>query len=256
MDNSSPSPADPVGIRHQPLTPPPARHAAPVAKKLRIYSHSDFFYWWPVWAVGYVMMFLTYWRGQPHEIGTDRELFHASSNLGVVYFATLFAVILITNFRVRGLASGVVILGGLLVTVFLAYMGWWDEIFVLFGALKIHMNMGAYLWFSTLLFSAWSVSVFVFDRMSYWLVEPGQVTHVHVLGAGSKSYNTQGMMLEKHRDDLFQNWLLGLGSGNLVIRTSGATREQIDVPNVLFIGWKVAKMQHLIASEPEDAAGA
>ena len=59
------------------------------------------------------------------------------------------------------------------------------------------------------------------------------------------------MGLEKHRDDLFRYWLLGLGSGDLKIRTSGATREQIDVPNVLFIGRKVVAIQQLIAEEPE-----
>lgn len=260
MNNPSRVPVDPgpAGLQPSspPIPPPRVQPAAPVVRSLRIYSHSDFFYWWPTWAVGYVMVFLTYMWGKPHQIGADTELFHASSNLGVVYFATLFTVILITNFRVRGMASGVVVLGALLVTVFLAYMGWWDEIFGLFGALKIHMNMGAYLWFSTLLFTAWAVSVFVVDRLSYWKVEPGQITHVQVLGAGSKSYNTQGMMLEKHRDDLFQNWLLGLGSGNLIIRTSGASREQLDVTNVLFIGRKVAAMQRLIATEAEEPAGA
>ena len=69
--------------------------------------------------------------------------------------------------------------------------------------------------------------------------------------AGSKGYNTQGMALEKHRYDLFRHWILGLGSGDLQIRTSGATREQIDVPNVLFIGSKVEAMQRLISEVPD-----
>ncbi len=59
------------------------------------------------------------------------------------------------------------------------------------------------------------------------------------------------MSLEKHRDDLFRHWLLGIGSGDLLIRTSGATREQIDVTNVLFVGAKVNAMQRLIAEVPE-----
>jgi hypothetical protein len=60
------------------------------------------------------------------------------------------------------------------------------------------------------------------------------------------------MALEKHRDDLFRHWLLGLGSGDLRIRTSGATREQIEVPNVFFIGSKVEVIQRLIAEVPEE----
>ncbi len=240
---SNPSPQLPAST--------PEQDKPRASRPLRIYSHSPLVYWWPVWVIGYVMVLLTYFQGQHHQIGQDRELFHPSSNLGVIYFLTLFLVILITNFTMRGMASGMVILGSLLITVVLAYLGWWDEILSLFGDLKIHLNLGAYFWFSTLLFLTWAFSVFVVDRMSYWQVDPGQVTLNFVFGAGSKTYNTQGMMLEKHRGDLFQNWLLGLGSGNLVIRTSGASREQIEVPNVLFIGWKVDGMQRLIAQEPE-----
>jgi hypothetical protein len=72
-----------------------------------------------------------------------------------------------------------------------------------------------------------------------------------VFGTGSKSYNAQGMGLEKHRDDVFRHWLLGLGSGDVKIRTSGATREEIDLLNVLFISSKVMTMQRLIAEVPE-----
>jgi hypothetical protein len=102
----------------------------------------------------------------------------------------------------------------------------------------------------------WAVTVFGLDRLSYWEVTPGQLTHRWVLGAGSKSINAQGMGLEKHRDDLFRHWLLGLGSGDLRIQTSGATREQIDVRNVLFVGAKVEDMQRLIAAVPEGSASA
>lgn len=223
-------------------------------QQLRIYSHSSFFYWWPVWAVGYVMAFLTYAHGKPDQveaIGQAREWFHPSNNLGVVYILVLFLVILITNFSVRGLKSGMVILGAVLLAVVLAWVGWWDEVFSWFGHLRIHLTLGAYFWFSTLMFVTWVVTVFGLDRLSYWEFTPGQLTRKSVLGAGSKSYNAQGMGLEKHRDDLFRHWLLGLGSGDLRISTSGATHEQIEVPNVLFIGSKVEAMQRLIAEVPE-----
>jgi hypothetical protein len=234
-----------TGDTHRPGMPEP-----PTTPSLRIYGHSHFLYWWPVWVVGYIMAALTYVQGQVHEIGNNRELFHPSSNLGVIFFATLFLVILMTNFTVRGLASGMVILGAAFLTVLFAYLGWWDTILGWFGELKINMNCGAYFWFSTVMFMTWCISVFLVDHMTYFQVEPGQVTRNYVFGAGSQSYNTQGMMLEKHRADLFQNWLLGLGSGNLVIRTSGASHEVIEVPNVMFIGWKVEAMEQLIAMEP------
>ena len=179
------------------------------------------------------------------------EWIHPSSNLGVIFFLTLFLVILVTNFTMRGLASVIVIIGGALVSVVLAYVGWWDGIFHWFGDLTIHLTLGAYFWFSTLMFCSWVITVFGLDRLSYWEVTPGQLTYKMVFGTGSKSYNAQGMGLEKHRDDVFRHWLLGLGSGDLKIRTSGATREELDLLNVLFISSKVATMQRLIAEVPE-----
>ncbi|MEO8494619.1 MAG: hypothetical protein ABI614_06090 [Planctomycetota bacterium] len=253
---------------HQPDTKAaPARHfgakrtmphssdESPLQRKLRIYSHSSFFYLWPVWAVGFVMALLTYFQGKAQQIeaaGQAPEWIHPNTNLGVVYFAVLFLVTLITNFSVRGLASALVVMGGALLTVVLAYVGWWDEIFSWFGNLTIHLSLGAYFWFSTLMFLAWAAIVFGLDRLSYWEVTAGQLTNKSLFGAGSQSYNTQGMGLEKHRDDLFRHWLLGFGSGDLRIRTSGATREQIDLTNVLFIGSKVNVMQRLIAEVPEE----
>ena len=154
------------------------------------------------------------------------------------HFLVLFLVILITNFSMRGLASGMVIMGGVLVSVLLAWFGWWDEVFSRFHPLTFHLTSGACFWFSTLMFLTWSLTVFGLDRLSYWEVTAGQLTRKSLFGAGSQSYNARGMALEKHRDDLFRHWLLGIGSGDLCIRTCGAAREQLDVTNVLFIGSK------------------
>ena len=248
----TPDKADPT----VPIAPTvPTAPVQPAVKRLlRIYSHSSLLFWWPVWAVGYGMALLTYWHGRPQrvdDLAQAVEWIHPSSNLGVIFFLTLFLVILVTNFTMRGLASGIVIIGGALVSVVLAYAGWWDGIFHWFGDLTIHLTLGAYFWFSTLMFCSWVITVFGLDRLSYWEVTPGQLTYKMVFGTGSKSYNAQGMGLEKHRDDVFRHWLLGLGSGDLKIRTSGATREELDLLNVLFISSKVATMQRLIAEVPE-----
>jgi hypothetical protein len=163
----------------------------------------------------------------------------------------VYLVVVITSFTLRGLASGMVILATVLVTVVLAWAGWWDDVFRWFGNLTVHLTMGTYFWFSTLMCLTWILTLFGIDRLSYWEFTPGQLTRKTLFGSGSNSYNTQGMALEKHRDDIFRHWLIGLGSGDLKIRTSGATREEIDVPNVLFIGSKVAAMQRFIAEVPE-----
>jgi hypothetical protein len=113
------------------------------------------------------------------------------------------------------------------------------------------MNMGFFILFSTLIFIVWAGSVFIYDRMSYWKIRPGQITHEYVIGGAEKSYDTRGMVFEKNRQDLFRHWLLGLGSADLVIHTTGARRETLVVPNVLFVDAKVNEIQHMIAVRPD-----
>ncbi len=253
----------------QPTPPPPAAPnnppppaSPPQAKDRRhneliIYSHSTLFYWWPVWLVGYVLALITYLDGQSHVIepGGAAELFHRSSSLGVIYFLTIFRAVLITNSPVRGLAAGMVITTLIALTVLFAYLGWWDDVLGFFGSLRIHLNLGAYFWFSTLMLILWVLTVFVLDRMSYWRVRPGQVTRVAVVGGGSRSYDTDNMVLEKYRDDLFRHWILGFGSGDLRIQPYGAGREEMVLHNVLFIDWKVPAFQRMMAVEPQVDAG-
>lgn len=219
---------------------------------LRIVGHSNLFYWWPVWAIGYLMALLTWLHGEHHTIGADRELYNSSSDLGVIFFLTLFFVILISNVSVRGVASALVVVCLVLAAVLLAWFGWWDTVLSWFGHLRVHLNLGAYLFFSTLLFAAWFLTVFVFDQMTWWRITPGQITRERFLGAGSKSYDTDGIMLEKYRYDLFRNWIIGLGSGDLRIQTWGANRETINIPNVLFVGTKVKAIQAMIAMKPDE----
>lgn len=255
-DTSSPG-MDPTDT---PLLVPPREPAArtvvnspkrvKLQPHLRVYSHTTLAYWWPVWIVGYVMALLTYYRGQQYQVGSTTEWFYPSSDAGVVFFLTLVLVIIVTSTPIRGLASGIVVLVLALMTMSLAYLGLWDDVFAWFGALKIHLNFGAYFWVSTLMLCLWLFSVFVLDRISCWHFAPGQVVHEYAFGAGSKSYDTNGMVIEKHREDLFRHWLLGLGSGDLEIRTSGAASDRMDVPNVFFVGSKIATMQRLIAEDP------
>jgi hypothetical protein len=241
-------PAAPV-----PVTPaaPAHQHHDTTVPELRIYSHSSFFYWWPVWLAGLVMALLTWTQGTQVQIGAHTEWFHPSKNLGVIYTAVFFFVILVTNVTVRGLASVVTILTILFLTVLFAYLGWWEYILSWLPHLSVHMNLGFYVLFSTAMLLVWAFAIFVHDRMSYWVVRPGQLTHDYVIGGAQKSYDTRGMVFEKLRQDFFRQWILGLGSGDIHIATTGARREEIVIPNVLFVDWKVTQIQNLIAQRPE-----
>jgi hypothetical protein len=180
------------------------------------------------------------------------ERVHPSKNLGVIYVIVLFTVIMITNVPMRGLSSAIVVSLILLITVFFAYMDWWEHIFHALSSLTLHMNTGFYLFFSCILFVAWAAVTFGYDRMSYWRITKDQITHEYVIGGGQKSYNTESMAFEKLRDDMFRHWVLGGGSGDLImypLQAAGATREEFQIHNVWFVGKKLAMIQELIATK-------
>lgn len=244
-----------VAAQPQPAVHVPDNEPASNNVQLKVISHSHLFYWWPVWVVGYFCALMTYISGAQYQVGDAQEYYHPSSTLGIVFFLTLFLTILITNVTVRGLASGMVMLSLVFTVVLFAYLEWWDPILRWMGNLSVHLNLGAYLVFSTLVFTAWALAFFVFDRLNYWTVRPGQVTREFMLGGGSRSFDTDGMVLEKRRDDVFRHWILGFGSGDLHIIATGARREEFDISNVLFAGAKAEVVQRLIATKPDDLNG-
>jgi hypothetical protein len=240
------APAQPHGVEAQPMDPG--------RLQLRIYSHSNLVYWWPVWAFGYLVALLTWLNGKPVEFGDHSELVLMHQVWGVAFTVLLFGVIFFTNVLLRGTASVVAVVAVLFLVVLLAYLGLWDYILSWLPHLSVHMNMGFYIFFSTLVFLLWAGSFFIYDRLTYYVIRPGQIIQDHVIGGAQKSYNTQGMVFEKNRQDLFRQWLLGLGAGDLRISTMGAKREELYIPNVLFVDWKVQAIQKMIATRPAEFA--
>jgi hypothetical protein len=238
------------------VTPQSVSEVAPAAvasREVYIYSHSYLYYWWPVWAVGYFMALLTYINHFPVNEVPMQVMIHPSRNLGVIFTFTLFLVILLTNVVVRGLASVAVIVSAIAVVLFFAYMQWWDAILEALGSLAIYMNLGFYLFFSTAVFLIWLLSVYFFDRLDYWVFQPGQMVHHSWLGGGEQTFDTRGMSITKQRDDMFRHWILGLGSGDLHVAATGALKAEYTLKNVLFIGTKLAKIEKLVSLKPGDA---
>jgi hypothetical protein len=283
----------PQGEKVMSSTAPQAKPAPSPAvpqppKEIRIYGHTALFYWWPVWVCGYIMAIATavdgsrvaivppgskYYSGSQdqgakvvlplgerirderiHDEGDLYEHMHQSKNLGVIFTAVLFVVILITNVPLRGLSSAIAITVILLITVVFAWQDWWSVIFGWLGRLNIHMNAGFYVLFSTALLVAWSLAFFLYDRMTYWRVTPGEITHEFVFGGGQKSFQTEGMAFEKLRDDLFRHWVLGFGSGDMIMHpmiAAGTKADELAIHNVLFVGTKLRQIQEMIAARPE-----
>jgi hypothetical protein len=226
--------------------------------QIKLYSHSRLFYWWPAWVAGYVMALITWLGGYEatiflgDEYGEVRVWMYPNTALGVTFVLILLAVTLFTCVSFRGWASVGLIGLVLFVAMFLAWMDWWDEVVALIPQIRIFVNLGFYLVFSTALFLLWAVVFFITDRLHFYRIKPGLMTHEHVVGEASKNYDTTGLLMEKYHEDLFRHWLLGLGSGDLRIYTSGARQETLELRNVLFVDWKVEKIKRLIAVKPDD----
>lgn len=258
MSTAAPQPQPQPVVQPLAQQPPsPQAQAVHIAEEqmpeLRIYSHSNLLYWWPVWLVGFLMAFLTWFNGQSvHFSDGHTELVADDRWMGLVFTIVLFLVIFMTNVMFRGVSSVVAVLAVLFVALLLAYLHWWADIIALLPHLSVHMNMGFYILFSTLIFILWVGSVFLYDRLNYYVIRPGQIISDHVIGGAQKSYDTHGMVFEKNRQDLFRQWVLGMGAGDLVIHTMGAQRETLSIPNVAFVDWKVQAIQKMIATRPSE----
>ncbi|HEY7315575.1 MAG TPA: hypothetical protein VH643_39970 [Gemmataceae bacterium] len=251
-----------------------------------IVGHSNLLYWWPVWAVGFLLAVLTYLAGdylaivpagtvaekakrvegvdEPRDVlilpanqalpvdetgnapEQPRLRIAQSNSLGSIFVTVFLLVLLITNIRLTGVWSLVVIMLVLLVSVVFALTGIWDRVLRLVGSSDIHITAAGYLCMATCLFLVWVVVFLFYDRLTYATFGRGQFTIRHAFGAGATSYEVQGLSLEKRRDDLFRHWLLGLGSGDLIIRTGGVNSRTFELPNVLFVGSKVVTAQRLL----------
>lgn len=184
-----------------------------------------------------------------NEEGADADykpyiLISAHKGLGVLFAIVLLIVIMITNIPMRGLWSVLVILILLSVTVIFSAAGWWESILSKWKLLAVHINFTGYLLISGILFAVWAFNFFLFDRQMYLIFTPGQVRARVEIGGGETVYDATGMTVQKKRGDLFRHLILGFGSGDLIVRPVGG--HEIDVPNVLRVGWVVKQVETMI----------
>jgi len=224
--------------------------ASPALQEIKIYGHSTLLYWWPAWAFGYLSALLN--AGQEKFMATAEGV-RPSSAVGLTYVLILLLLIVFTNVRLRGINSVVTLLGAAFLTVSLAWMGWWDDIAALIPHLWVHMNTGFYLVFSTGLLVIWLLMFFVFDRLTYWRIRPGQMTEEHLIGGGAESFDTNGLRFQKLSSDFFRS-VLGFGAGDIKATTIGNHGTTIEIPNVIFVGRKVDAIERLISVKPEQAS--
>lgn len=253
---------------------------------LVVYGHSNLLYWWPVWLVSFILAAVTYAGGQQMAVvpdGTkvehhqavagfdgDRDILVAppnrtfalaqeegqkapagmtvssNNNLGVLFVATLFVVAIASTILLRGLVSVIALVAMILTVVTFAYLGWWDDILLYVGRFDIRMNAAGYLAVAIPLFLAWVFVVCLYDRQRYIIFDQGQIRHVHEVGDSEVTVQSEGAIVEKKRNDVFRHWLLGLGTGDLVIRMGGPNGHAIELENVLWINRKLPLIQRMV----------
>jgi hypothetical protein len=278
-------------------TPPATTPAAPAVKprtteyqEIKIVSHSNLFYWWPVWAIGFALglwslvdqhvmaivpkgttaehgrlvdghegkrdvLVLPEKKSLDNERGTDQPVkphlhISTSKSNGVFFIIVLLLVIVVTNVPLRGLWSVVVLVTIILLSIIFHLAEWWEPILDALNRLHVYINAAGYLVFSIVLFIAWAIVFFLFDQQIYMVFTPGQLRVREEIGGGESAYDTAGMVIQKQRNDLFRHWILGLGSGDLVVTTVGATAHHFNLPNVLFVGHKVHLLEDMLREKP------
>jgi hypothetical protein len=269
-------------LHPQPVTIVPDQRPAEVV----IISHSPLFYWWPVWAVGFLVAAVSYWQGpqmafvppgtvaergvqvpghagprdiliapegrplpaadSPEELNQPRLRMTTSNNPGVIWALTLCLVVVVTHLQLRGVWSLIVITFLAFTTVLFAVLGLWDPILRALGVIDIHINAFGYFSISLFLFLIWLLTFVVFDRLKYMVFTRNRLRVRKAVGEGEKVFDMRGMVFQRHRDDMFRHWLLGFGTADLTVFTSGANSQQIEMPNVFGIGRKLALIHTML----------
>jgi hypothetical protein len=236
----STAPADPKPEAPQQAAPPVAVYNVmpPLSKsepeEIVIYGHSSLLYWWPVWLVCFILAGATYIEGDQ----SGGVSVSSSNGFGAAFVITLLAVAISSTVILRGMVSVVAIVSLLAVSTAFAWFGWWDEILGFLGGLEIRINAAGYLCVGIPLFVAWAAVIRVYDRQQYVIFGRGQIRYVLEVGDGEVTMPAEGAVVEKKRSDAFRHWVLGLGAGDLVIR-SRQNSPSIELKNVLAIRRKL-----------------
>jgi hypothetical protein len=169
----------------------------------------------------------------------------SNAAIGPMFLIIITLVVIITNVPLRGLWSLIVVVGLIAMSLIFSLLKVWDDLVRNFSALHIYMNMSGYFFLAVTIGITWVVSVFIFDRRTYMIFTPGQVKVCEEVGGREKVYDTMGISLEKQRADWFRHYILGFGTGDLIVRTAGADRHEITMNNVLMINFKIQQIERM-----------
>ena len=169
-----------------------------------------------------------------------------SNTPGLIFALTVLLTALVSSLTLRGLVSIIAIVTIVVVVLALALLGLWDRVFAFFGGLDIRMNAAGYLFIGVPLLLMWLAVVLVYDRQSYVIFDEGQIRYVREVGENEIVIPSDRTLVEKKRSDVFRHWLVGFGTGDLIIRTGGGNGQSIELENVVNIGRKLTVINYML----------
>lgn len=86
----------------------------------------------------------------------------------------------------------------------------------------------------------------LYYRQHYVTFGRGQIRYVLEVGDGEVAMPAEGTVVEKKRVDMFRHRVLGVGAGDLVVRSGGQNGPPIKLKNVLHIRRKLAVINKLL----------
>ena len=254
---AEPTPTAGARERSETVRRPPKAARSRETSDLRLYEHSNLLYWWVVWVYGFICAGLTYiWGIAVPQLAAAADkaiLFHPSPWLGISFIALVLFVVIFTNVRARGVYSLMLLLVTAGIVWGVSHVPGIDRAMGWASLLRIHLNLAFYLTFSGLLMLIWLFVIVVIDHFTWWRFSPGQVIEEHRVGqATGHAYNTEGMVVRRLPDDFFRHRVLGLGTGDFIVKPPH--EDPFEIHNVWKANRKQRVMEQMVATRIMESA--
>lgn len=222
--------------------------------EIRVYSHSNIIYWWPVWAYSAFCWLATYvHHDQINPGGLKPVNVFPSPWLGISFLCVFFFVVTLSNVKLRGFYALLVIMAIALLIIGVHAVIGLDRIFGALHLLFVYMNEAFYAVTAVFMCGLWCGVVFGVDRMSYYRFTPGQVIEEHRFGQlPGVNLPTDGMTVRRMATDFFRHQILGLsflgfGTGDFICKPSTVSgHEPLVLENVIQLSRKFPRIETMI----------
>src|SRR5262245_18342781 len=203
----------------------PAQPAAATdaAKSVRIYEYSDLVYWWAIWFAALVGIVLTLLFGESIQIGHKALKVHPSPWVGIGFLTIMFATLIFTQLRARGIYAVIMALVIALIGLLVHMTIGWTAVFDQLTLIRVHMNLAFYVIVFVVSFVICLYTALLPGRLSYGMVNPGEIGWRTPLTGQMVTHKPLNFQVTKHSDDIVVHTLLGLrflglGTGDIDVK--------------------------------------